>query len=75
MGYLESWTILSRQGGVHVFVARRPAQKPQLLTGFRATMIVQHDPPSTITIRCICEAGKDRTQGARYMRAPLGVSS
>src|SRR6202022_4213904 len=24
-------------------------QKPQVLTGFRAIMIVQHDPPSTIT--------------------------
>jgi hypothetical protein len=40
-------------------------QKPQVLTGLRVTAIVQHDPPSTITRRCICEAGKDRTQGAR----------
>jgi hypothetical protein len=39
-------------------------QKPQVLTGFKVIMIVQHDPPSTI-IRCICEAGKDRNQGDR----------
>jgi len=68
MGYSESRSILLV---VLVFTylchGVQPAgvQKPQLLTGFRVIMIVQHDPPSTITIRCICDAGKDRTQGAR----------
>jgi hypothetical protein len=39
-------------------------QKPQVLTGFKVIMIVQHDPPSTI-ILCMCEAGNVRNQGAR----------
>ncbi len=68
MGYSESRAIFLV---VSVFTylchGVQPAgvQKPQLLTGFSVIMIVQHDPLSTIVSRCICEAGKDRTQGAR----------
>lgn len=68
MGYSESRAIFL---GASVFTylchGVQPAgvQKPQLLTGLSVIMIVQHDPLSTIVSRCICEAGKDRTQGAR----------
>jgi hypothetical protein len=62
MSYLESGEILSVMSlFTYSCHGVRPAevQKPQVLTGFRVIMIVQRNPPSTMTIRCICEAEKD----------------